>query len=97
MPIVNPDKTVINQNDFKVIKFDGFSYSWTCIIIAILVFIITARKDLTIFIKINTFGVLFTMIIITFIIGVGFYGIFHGGYTYVAYGDTADKDFKLKP
>lgn len=64
--------------------------------IFILVFIITARKDLTIFIKINTFGVIFTIIIITFIIGVGFYGIYHGGYKYTAFGDTADKDFNLE-
>lgn len=96
LPMVD-SHAVITQDSFTTIDFTKFSYSWTCLMIFVLVFIITARKDLTIFIKINTFGVIFTMIIITFIIGVGFYGIYHGGYTYTAYGDTADENFKMQP
>lgn len=51
--------------------FSGFSYSYTCFIVFIYLFILTARRDMSIFIKINTFGVLFTMIIIVYIITVG--------------------------
>jgi len=62
--------------------FGEFSYSWTCVLVFIIMFALTARKDLSIFIKINTFGVVFTMIIITFILVVGIWGLAAGGYTY---------------
>ena len=59
----------------KEIEFDmdfsGFSYSYTTFIIFIYLFVLTARRDMSIFIKINTFGVIFTMIIILYIITVG--------------------------
>ena len=40
-----------------------------------MLFGITAMKDLTIFVKINTFGVIFTVIIIVFIVGVGIFSM----------------------
>ena len=94
LPIVDSNAK-LDPKAYSTIDFTKFSYSWTCIVIFFLVFIITARKDLSIFIKINTFGVIFTMIIITFIIGVGSYGIYYGDYTYTAYGDSSNKDFTL--
>ena len=72
----------------KDIDFSEFSYSWTCLIIFVILFLLTMKKDLTIFIKINTFGVIFTMIIITFIISVGLFGIYHGGYEHVTFVDN---------
>ena len=57
------------------VDFSQFSYSYTCIIVFLILFIVTAKRDLNIFVKINAFGVIFTIIIITFIIGVGIYGI----------------------
>jgi hypothetical protein len=62
--------------------FGEFSYTWTCFIIFAILFAITLKKDLTIFIKINTYGVIFTIIIIIFIITVGIIGIVNGGYKY---------------
>ena len=63
-------------------NFSEFSYTWTCFIIFIILFVVALKRDLRIFIKINTYGVIFTMIIITFIVCVGLTGIYHGGYEY---------------
>ena len=60
----------ITKDSFKL-DFSGFSYSYTAFIVFIYLFLLTARRDMSIFIKINTFGVIFTMIIIVFIIVVG--------------------------
>jgi hypothetical protein len=74
-------------------NFSEFSYTWTCFIIFGILFLITMKRDLTIFIKINTFGVIFTMIIIAFIISVGLTGLYHGGYEYSQFTDNiADED-----
>lgn len=51
-----------------------FSYSWTCVIIFVLVFTTTAIRDLQIFVKINSYGVIFIALIILFICGMGVYG-----------------------
>jgi amino acid permease len=53
------------------LDFSEFSYSYTCIIIFIYLNIITNRRDMGIFIRINTFGVIFTVIIIVFIATIG--------------------------
>jgi len=68
--MVDPKREINYDADFS-----EYSYSWTCVIIFVMLLIITARKDINIFIKFNTLGVGFTIIIITFIIGVGIYGI----------------------
>ena len=70
------------------IDFDHFSYSYTCIIIMVYLFLLTNRKDMSIFIKINTFGVIFTMIIITFIITVGVQGFTNDKYEFVMYAPS---------
>jgi len=73
--------------------FSGFSYSYTCFIVFIYLFILTARRDMSIFIKINTFGVIFTMIIITFIITVGITGLRNCDYEYTMYKDNNGPDY----
>ena len=55
------------------VDFKQFSYSYTCVIIMVLLMAITAIRNLGIFVKINTFGVIFILMIIFFIIGVGIY------------------------
>jgi len=70
------------------IDFKEFSYSYTCIIVFFIMFAITARKDLSIFIKINTYGVIFTVIIISFILVTGIWGFIEGGFTYVTFVDN---------
>ena len=74
------------------IDFGEFSYSWTCLIIFVVLFILTARRDLSIFIKINTFGVVFTITIIIFICGMGFIGLYHGGYEYKRFDDNSGNE-----
>jgi len=61
-----------NKGFDKSLDFKEFSYSWTCLIVFIYLFLITNRRDMQIFIRINTYGVLFTIIIIVFIAVVGF-------------------------
>lgn len=68
--------------------FAEFSYTWTCFIIFAILFVVALKRDLRIFIKINTFGVIFTMIIITFIVSVGLTGLYHGGYEYNKFVDN---------
>jgi hypothetical protein len=53
----------------------GFSYTYTCMLVFIGLFLISLKKDLKIFIKINTFGALFIILIVLFIIVVGVYGL----------------------
>jgi len=78
--------------DFEM-DFTGFSYSYTCFIVFLYLFILTARRDMSIFIKINTFGVIFTMIIILFIIYVGITGLRTSEFVYVMYKDNTGEDY----
>lgn len=58
-----------------------FSYSYTCIIIFVISFAMTAPKNTSIYNKINSFGVVFILIIIIFTCGVGFYSMTNTNYT----------------
>ena len=58
-----------------------FSYSYTCIIIFVVAFGMVAPKDTSIYNKINSFGVLFIIIIIIFTIGMGIYSLTNTSYT----------------
>lgn len=58
-----------------------FSYSYTCIIIFVIAFAMTAPKDTSIYNKINSFGVVFIIIIIIFTVGVGIYSFTNTTYT----------------
>lgn len=55
----------------RSVNFKEFSYSWTVIIVFFLLMILTAKKDMAIFIKIATYGVVFTFGIIIFVVVVG--------------------------
>ena len=63
------------------IDFSEFSYSYTCIIIYVIVFLMTCPRDTSIYNKINSFGVLFIAIIIVFTIGIGVDSITNTTYT----------------
>ena len=52
-----------------------FSYSWTCVIIFVLNFAVVAIRNLKIFVKINSFGVIFIMIVVLVICGIGCYSL----------------------
>lgn len=58
-----------------------FSYSYTCIIIFVIAFAMTAPKDTSIYNKINSFGVVFIAIIIVFTCGVGIFSLTNTNYT----------------
>lgn len=58
-----------------------FSYSWTCVIIFALEFGMTAIRDLQIFVKLNSYGVVFIALLILFICGMGVYGLSNTTYT----------------
>ena len=90
LAISGSDKTEWNKD----MDFGEFSYSYTCLIMFVLISLIASIKDRSIFIKINTYGVAFTIIIITFICGVGVYGLSSGGYTYVLFTDDLEEGAK---
>lgn len=62
--------------------FSQFSYSWTVLIVFVIFFILTAKKDLSIFVHINKFGVVFALINTFFIIGVGIYAMMDSKFKY---------------
>lgn len=74
------------------VNFTEFSYSYTCILVFVILFAVTAKKDLAIFIRINTFGVIFTIVIIIFIVSVGVYGLSTQRYEFVASHSDAPVD-----
>ena len=56
--------------------FDEFSYTYTVLIVFVMLWLITLKKDLTVFVRMNTFGVVFTVIIIFFILAIGGMSLF---------------------
>lgn len=54
-------------------KFDCFSLAYMAIIVFAVEFVITLKKDLSIFIKLVSFGSIFIISLILFIVGFGFY------------------------
>lgn len=62
-----PDSFIDNRD----VNFKEFSYSWTVIIVFFLLMVLTAKKDMAIFIKVATYGVVFTIGIIIFVVIVG--------------------------
>jgi len=84
-PIILAIIEVFNGDDRKLdLKPDWsqFSYSYTCLIIFVILFVLTMRKDISLFIKINSYGVIFITIIVVFILGMGFYGFSNTVYAY---------------
>lgn len=57
------------------IDFSQFSYSYTCLVTFAILFALTMRRDMTVFVKINMLGVIFILIIIMFTISVGIYAL----------------------
>ena len=75
---------VVGSSNVDVIdmspNFQNFSYSWTCLIVGIMLFVCSIKKDLHIFIKINSFGVVFTFIIVAFMFTLGVKGLIYNDY-----------------
>ena len=87
MVIYDPDRVIDTDTEYDI-DFKEFSYSYTVIIVFVILLILTAKRDLSIFVKINTFGVIFTMIIITFVVVNGIIGLYYGGFEYTTYIDN---------
>jgi len=56
-----------DQSQSLEVDFSKFSYSYTCLIVFFGLMLMGQLKNLSIFVKINTFGVVFTIVIIFFI------------------------------
>ena len=66
------------SQDFKPVTsadFGVFSQAYVTLIILGMELLITAKKDLSIFIRLMTYGSAFIIALVLFIIGFGFYGI----------------------
>ena len=63
------------------VNWGQFSYTWTCVIILCIEFLMTLRKDLRIYIKLNTFGVAGIIILMVFLMTTGFISISDTDYT----------------
>jgi len=82
----------INQLILILIS-QSFSYSYTCILIFIMLLGITSIKNLSIFIRINTFGVIFIFMIIFFIVGIGIFSFTNTTFVYSLSELTADTQY----
>ena len=76
--------------------FDKFSYTWTCVIIFFIIFAMTAPRDVSIYVKINSFGVVFIVIVVVFLIAMGCYSLTNTDYVYnkdkyIAYLNSAER------
>ena len=78
--------------DEKKLDFTHISYTWTCFIVFVGVFLVTMRKDLEIFIKLNFFGAWMIFVVIIFVLGYGFYAFSNTSYAFVI--GPAHNDFK---
>ena len=70
------DETISTDVDWS-----SFSYTWTCMIILVVEFVMTLRRDLDIYIKLNTVGVLGIIILMLYILVTGLAGIAQTDYT----------------
>ena len=82
-----PDSFV---NDRSIDFSEFISYSWTVILVFLILMILTAKKDMAIFIKVATYGVIFTIFIIIFICVIGIQGLMKGDYTFTLYRDNVN-------
>ena len=57
------------------VDWSEFSYTWTVVIILVLEFIMTLRRDLDIYIKLNTIGVFGIIILMVYVLITGIYSI----------------------
>ena len=69
-----------NAVDVKV-HWDYFSYTWVCVIILVIEFLMTLRRDLKIYIKLNTFGVAGIIILMIYLVTTGIISITKTEYT----------------
>lgn len=77
--------TPINSADFS-----KFSLAYMAILVFVIEFIITAKKDLSIFIRLMSYGSAFIISLIVFIIAFGFYGIGTTKYEIVSPGTVIE-------
>merc|ERR1712226_706019 len=63
------------------VNWSSFSYTWTCMIILVLEFVMTLRRDLAIYIKLNTIGVLGIIILLIYVFVTGMISISKTSYT----------------
>jgi len=76
---------VVNGGDRELslaVDWSEFSYSWTCVIIFIIAYLMGIPTNVSIYAKVNSFGVVFIAIIILFIFGLGFYSMSNTEFTY---------------
>ena len=72
------DLVPVTSADFSV-----YSLAYTAIFVFVLEFVITLKKDLSIFIRLISFGSIFIIAIILFIVGFGFYSFTNTHFVFV--------------
>ena len=70
-----------HEIDFKP-DWNHFSYTWTCVIILVVTLLMSARRDLKIFIVMNSYGVIFIICIILCMFTIGIYSTLTTEYTF---------------
>lgn len=60
------------DQDISSIHLDSFSLPYTCVIFSLIAYPVLSMKDLSLFIKVGSFGIVFVCIILVFIFSYGF-------------------------
>ena len=90
MAILGIDKPISTD-----INFDEFSYSYTCIIVMVLLMSLTLIRKMSLFIKFASFGVIFVFFTLVFIIGIGIYGFKSTHYVFHPTINMDESEIKL--
>lgn len=85
----------INKPILTDLDFDEFSYSYTCIIVMVLLMSLTLIRKMSLFIKFASFGVIFVFFTLLFIIGMGIYGFTTTNYVFNPTNKIDESEIKL--
>ena len=80
--VINLIKHDTNPTDIHNISLSSFSLTYVCLGMSVILFIIFLKRDISCFIILNSFGVLFVLMIIFFNIGYAVYGFTNTSYSF---------------
>jgi hypothetical protein len=83
---VDPNDPNLKPSGPKYLHLDTFSASYVALAMYVILVSVSMKKDLSIFIKLSSFGVVCVISLILFVVGFGFYSI-----------GTSNYDFKFSP
>ncbi len=69
--------------DIHDLSLSHFSLAYVCLAMSVILFLLFAKRDFSFFIKLNSFGVVFVLMILAFNFGYSFYGFSNTSYSFL--------------